>query len=59
MTKKQSGEYEKKECHTRVNGFYYNSQRGERLRPLDETSLEQLRNSSIENSISYDKLEID
>ena len=32
------------ECYGRVKGFYYSSQRGERLWPLDEESQDQLRN---------------
>ena len=32
------------ECYGRVKGFYYSSQRGERLWPLDEESQSQLRN---------------
>ncbi len=32
------------ECYGRVKGFYYSSQRGERLWPLDEESQNQLRN---------------
>ena len=32
------------ECYGRVKGFYYSSQRGERLWPLDEESKSQLRN---------------
>ena len=31
------------ECYGRVKGFYYSSQRGERLWPLDEESQEQLK----------------
>ncbi|MDO4713706.1 MAG: hypothetical protein Q4B28_03515 [bacterium] len=30
-------------CLTQLKGFYYNSQRGERLWPLDQTSLEKLQ----------------
>lgn len=37
-TQDANGEKERKICQNKVRGFYYNSQRGERLRPLDESS---------------------
>lgn len=37
---------ERKVCHNKIRGFYYNSQRGERLRPLDEQSQEALKKFS-------------
>lgn len=40
------------ECYGRVKGFYYSSQRGERLWPLDEESQNQLRNLNT----NYDDL---
>lgn len=40
------------ECYGRVKGFYYSSQRGERLWPLDEESKSQLRNLNT----NYDDL---
>ena len=40
------------ECYGRVKGFYYSSQRGERLWPLDEESKRQLRNLNT----NYDDL---
>lgn len=35
-----------KSCHNQVRGFYYNSQRGERLWPLDQQSQEALKKFS-------------
>lgn len=35
-----------KSCHNQVKGFYYNSQRGERLWPLDQQSQEALKKFS-------------
>ncbi len=37
-TRNKNGEEEVKICHNKVRGFYYNSQRGERLWPLDDAS---------------------
>lgn len=47
-TKAQGGTTQIRKCHNKVRGFYYNSQRGERLWPLDPQSQQALRKFSPE-----------
>ncbi len=46
QTQNQNGDIEVRECHNQLRGFYYNSQRGERLRPLDKISQDALQKFS-------------
>lgn len=54
-TRNKNGEDEVKVCHNKVRGFYYNSQRGERLRPLDDASRLALKKYS---PTTYDNLNL-